>query len=450
MMSVSKATSTSLSSGESVNVWYGLLMGVCGCVGLLLLGFISYYCYKIRQDKQRRSTMPSSRYESSHLLTRTNLDWPTAMAPTASANIYLSPIPEEFHDADDVYDEGTRDKDYVKQFCDQSEEFMWLDKPALYMGKNRSKRMYLLGRASMPQVTAARFNLSVTTEKRYTQLLCTIFPPAAHTMDLVLLRAFFKHLHTHCPHVLPVLEIDQMPESRKMLCITPYVPQGSLKDYIFHRCKTAMVQIPYHHKYKRHGTGKPLGHSTISRYGRDILLGMLELEHAGLPYYQLHSGNVLLHADQATLSGYEAIFFQPTSPTATAVAPQTSPIRLFGQLLFEMVFGSEWTPNRMRLDGSISYGTLKPPVDQVHEVLDAIFAPNADATLTIESILAMPLFRKSPPRPVRSFSRRDQLLMDKSKDSLMKQRLSPEMQALVKAVVQANHEPADAIVIQVA
>ncbi|CAK4183379.1 unnamed protein product [Aphanomyces euteiches] len=435
-----------------INTWYALVMGMGGCIGLLLLGFISYWCYKLRQDRRRKRSAvasTSSRYESSRLLSRTNLDWPSlpsgSLKSSSSGNLYLSPIPEEFHNDDDMYDEVNRDKEFVKSFCDASEEYMWLDRPALYMGKNRTKSMYLLGRASMPQLGHANFN----SDKRFTQLLCTVFPPSKYAAaDLPLLKSFFKHIQDVYPRVLPVLDIQQIPETNKMVVVTPYVPQGSLKDYIFHRCKTAMVQIPYHHKYKRHGSGKPLGHSTIARYGRDILLGMQELQQAGLPYYQLHSGNVLLLGDQATLSGYESTFFEPT--TSETIRP--SPIKLFGQLIFEMVFGSEWSPNRMRMDGTLSYGTLNASTDQMQfqDVLDVIFAPNS--TATIETLLEMPLFRRSTPKIVRSFTRRDQLLEVKTQ---YKRQPTREMQELVKAALKnvpppEEHEPMVSIVIQVA
>ncbi|ETV70299.1 SLOB protein kinase, variant [Aphanomyces astaci] len=374
-----------LHAAHGLNVWYATAMGLCGCLGLLLLGFISYWCFKLRQDSRRRRSVVllSNRnsYESSHLLQRASLDWPSSMTTSSmmtlplsssSTSLYLSPIPEELRSMcseDDEFDDFNRDKEFVQDFCDQSEDYVWLDKPALYMGKNRLKRMYLLGRAtsSLAQLTS-RGRLGGGGESKH--VLCSLFPTTAAAMqaeDLSALRAFFHYVQEQCPHVLPVLGIHLMPSADKVMVLTPYVPQGSLKDYIYHRCKTAVVQIPYHHKYRRHSTGKPVGHSTLARYGRDILVGMLELQHAGLAYPQLQSGNVLLHGDQATLSGYEASFFQPESPQ------DVSPVTLFGRVFFEMVFGCEWTASRLNPDGTVAYGTLQPPTDHVLLLLCCVF-----------------------------------------------------------------------------
>ncbi|KAF0702546.1 hypothetical protein AaE_015857, partial [Aphanomyces astaci] len=353
-----------LHAAHGLNVWYATAMGLCGCLGLLLLGFISYWCFKLRQDSRRRRSVVllSNRnsYESSHLLQRASLDWPSSMTTSSmmtlplsssSTSLYLSPIPEELRSmcSEDVRVPSPSlpllllTPSTFLDFCDQSEyvrlsihsisiprlhtyllhhrDYVWLDKPALYMGKNRSKRMYLLGRAtsSLAQLTS-RGRLGGGGESKH--VLCSLFPTTAAAMqaeDLSALRAFFHYVQEQCPHVLPVLGIHLVPSTDKVMVLTPYVPQGSLKDYIYHRCKTAVVQ--------------------------------------GLAYPQLQSGNVLLHGDQATLSGYEASFFQLESPQ------DVSPVTLFGRVFFEMVFGCEWTASRLNPDGTVAYGTLQPPTD---------------------------------------------------------------------------------------
>ncbi|RHY80657.1 hypothetical protein DYB26_011994, partial [Aphanomyces astaci] len=272
-----------LHAAHGLNVWYATAMGLCGCLGLLLLGFISYWCFMLRQDSRRRRSVVllSNRnsYESSHLLQRASLDWPSSMTTSSmmtlplsssSTSLYLSPIPEELRsmcseDVRDEFDDFNRDKEFVQDFCDQSEyvrlsihsisiprlhtyllhhrDYVWLDKPALYMGKNRSKRMYLLGRAtsSLAQLTS-RGRLGGGGESKH--VLCSLFPTTAAAMqaeDLSALRAFFHYVQEQCPHVLPVLGIHLVPSTDKVMVLTPYVPQGSLKDYIYHRCKTAVA-----------------------------------------------------------------------------------------------------------------------------------------------------------------------------------------------------------------
>ncbi|RHY92820.1 hypothetical protein DYB31_008422 [Aphanomyces astaci] len=272
-----------LHAAHGLNVWYATAMGLCGCLGLLLLGFISYWCFMLRQDSRRRRSVVllSNSYESSHLLQRASLDWPSSMTTSSmmtlplsssSTSLYLSPIPEELRsmcseDVRDEFDDFNRDKEFVQDFCDQSEyvrlsihsisiprlhtyllhhrDYVWLDKPALYMGKNRSKRMYLLGRAtsSLAQLTS-RGRLGGGGESKH--VLCSLFPTTAAAMqaeDLSALRAFFHYVQEQCPHVLPVLGIHLVPSTDKVMVLTPYVPQGSLKDYIYHRCKTAVVQV---------------------------------------------------------------------------------------------------------------------------------------------------------------------------------------------------------------
>ncbi|RHY37006.1 hypothetical protein DYB38_013095 [Aphanomyces astaci] len=138
-----------LHAAHGLNVWYATAMGLCGCLGLLLLGFISYWCFKLRQDSRR----------------------------------------------------------------------------PLYMGKNRSKRMYLLGRAtsSLAQLTS-RGRLGGGGESKH--VLCSLFPTTAAAMqaeDLSALRAFFHYVQEQCPHVLPVLGIHLMPSTDKVMVLTPYV-----------------------------------------------------------------------------------------------------------------------------------------------------------------------------------------------------------------------------------
>ncbi|RHY60176.1 hypothetical protein DYB34_011020 [Aphanomyces astaci] len=105
--------------------------------------------------------------------------------------------------------------------------------------------MYLLGRAtsSLAQLTS-RGRLGGGGESKH--VLCSLFPTTAAAMqaeDLSALRAFFHYVQEQCPHVLPVLGIHLVPSTDKVMVLTPYVPQGSLKDYIYHRCKTAVVQV---------------------------------------------------------------------------------------------------------------------------------------------------------------------------------------------------------------
>ncbi|OQS02402.1 hypothetical protein THRCLA_05223, partial [Thraustotheca clavata] len=376
-----------------VQVTIGVAIGLAACL-------IIYILYECIRRLRARPLDRISRFESSHLLARTDMEWPIILPEVSQS--FLSPIPEETYNGNDdvetAYGVATKEKEFCKAYCENSKEYMWLDKPALYMGRSRTKRMYLIGQAA--QNNGYSFHNSYMSSFRK-QYVLTMYPTQAQNMiDVPLLKEIIAQIAL-CPQVVPVLDVFMMNHATtpRIAAITPWMNQGSLKDYIFHRSQTMILPMPYHKKFKRYGSGKPLASSAIARLGRDILLGMQQLQSLGIPSYHLHTGNILMEYEQVRLTGYEALLFQAgrlDSPQPV-VHDSNLPLILFGHVLYEMTFGVELTPDRLGDDGVPTYANLCKPSDRILDVLDAIFLRQEN--LSIESLLQMPLFIPRAQRP---------------------------------------------------
>ncbi|OQR86345.1 hypothetical protein ACHHYP_10646 [Achlya hypogyna] len=386
--------------------WLDVLEGVA--IGLAVcLAALCAYDLVVRCRLRRRKAL--GRYETSHLLARTDMNWPVIMPDVAQS--FLSPIAEEHagEDADDgetAYGIATREKELCKAFCAASSTFDWLDKPALYMGRNRAKRLYLLGQASGAGPGYTNTYMSSFRKQYVMSIYDGVVPDVALVRDLMAQLAL-------CPQVVPVVDVAVLDAAMpRVAAISPWMNQGSLKDYIVHRSQTMLLSMPYSKKFKRYGIGRPLASSAIARFGRDILLGMQQLHALGIPCVHLHTGNLLIEYEQVRIGGYEALLFQAgrlASP-APAVDDDPLPLRLFAYVLFEMAFGVELTPGRLDQDGRPVLANLHRPSDRVLDVLNTLF--DGDPSLSIESLLKMPLFLPRAQRPSK-FQRR---MMAKSSD----------------------------------
>ncbi|EQC32831.1 SLOB protein kinase [Saprolegnia diclina VS20] len=412
--------------------WLHLLAGVAVGLAACLAAYGLYELYR----RCTRRPKPINRYESSHLLARADMDWPVLMPDVAQS--YLSPIPEERHNEDldeteSAYGIATREKAFCKEYCETSTAFDWLDKPALYMGRNRAKRLYLLGQASSGGNSFHHRSYMSSFRKQYLLSMYPSLPTDAATLSL--LQALMAQIAL-CPQVVPVLDVAYLDhETPRMAAISPWMNQGSLKDYIVHRSQTMLLSMPYHKKFKRYGVGRPLASSAIARMGRDILLGMQQLQSLGIPSYHLHTGNILMEYEQVRVGGYEALLFQAgrlQSPISDS-DDKTLPLTLFGHVLFEMAFGVELSRNRLDDDGQPIYANLHRPSDRVQDVLDAIFQDQRHG-LSIESLLQMPLFLPRAQRP----SKLQRRMLAKASEPPSPV-LTEEMKTYVEACVSAFH-----------
>jgi len=216
--------------------------------------------------------------------------------------------------------------------------------------------------------------------------------PEASTVDLKIeaTKAVFcgmleglKH-----PYILPVLEVDYIPEKEFLVTFRPLTKSGSIRDLIHN----AKPRDPYARKYDK--TGKQLSLRLIREYGRQILEALLFLRSRRIPFPQLHSGNVILDREKKTcrLTEVESslINIEPRYSRLLAETPAASEVDVealcFGHVLYEMACGFELSSPVL---------DCVPPhcYREVGEVLEGIFNPNGDDALTsIKSLLRHPLF----------------------------------------------------------
>ena len=216
-----------------------------------------------------------------------------------------------------------------------------------------------------------------------------------------------------CPRLLPTLHVDVLPDVAKACVYRRYVPLGSLRDHIHH---VTDPTLPHGLKYGRPlldvassasvveqqasasspaaaavsrslssagilssprktaggghaGSSKPglsaaggppvrrgpapLPAHLISKFGREVLEGLIALKSLGLPCPHLHAGNVFLELHgtgqlpTCRISEYELALLgastgagQLARPTNTAASEE---LVCFGHILYEMVTGVELT-----------------------------------------------------------------------------------------------------------
>lgn len=202
---------------------------------------------------------------------------------------------------------------------------------------------------------------------------------------------FFRFMMGKIQHPLLCMpEVDTLAEPRnKAITIRPFFAKGSLRD-IIHKA------TPSHAFVRKYGRkSKSLSVEAISRFGRQILDGLLFLQQVPLAFPHLHCGNILVNHDlksiklsevENTLLGLEPYYFLERGH---AIAPE---VECFGHVLYEMIHG-EPKPTLRETDPGQPVPLLPPCEGVVYQILESIFEPELDSEpVTLESLIQLPLF----------------------------------------------------------
>ena len=252
------------------------------------------------------------------------------------------------------------------------------------------------------------------------------------------------------------------PQQGRLFVVREWGRKGSLRDVLY-GIKGSRTRERFGSKY---GNSATLSSSTPSSraplvgisekklraWGRHVLEALVSVRSKGLVVDSLHSGNVIVGADDvARISEIEGTILglDRLRPTVSLLAPLEArgveiDVLLFGHLLFELTYGLELaaiTPNAHfagKLGGSVKSGGTKPKAknnttatsgtsggaETVEAVLEMIFEPppleqydaanpnaadddesaarGAGAThsvVTPAALLAQPFFAQAPPPP---------------------------------------------------
>jgi len=148
------------------------------------------------------------------------------------------------------------------------------------------------------------------------------------------------------PFFTPPLLIEQEVTSGKVFIIRPLSKHGSLMDVLHGKAN------PLDESGKKYATRpKPMKAEDIAIYGRQILLAVKALKDFGIPYPQLHLGNVMVGAkQQITLTDLEdtllgATRFPLLQPHMEDGDTTSIEVLMFGKLIFELAVGCPQTVN---------------------------------------------------------------------------------------------------------
>jgi hypothetical protein len=200
-------------------------------------------------------------------------------------------------------------------------------------------------------------------------------------------------------HVLGILNIAFAPSTSSAFIFTWFSPSGSLRDLIR---KVSNPLLPAADKYGQPQDTDRMKPQQIIKFGAQILDGLIYLERAGLPYYHLHAGNVIIIGDNAYLSDFESSLFGLHPPLAgrlqkLKVHPQMA---AFGALMLEMLTGVASLPGR---GANVLLTEIQPfPKDprfstRMTDLLTEIFS---DPSLTFADVRLMEPFRSVDNAPL--------------------------------------------------
>ncbi|XP_055999127.1 PX domain-containing protein kinase-like protein isoform X2 [Ostrea edulis] len=203
------------------------------------------------------------------------------------------------------------------------------------------------------------------------------------------LSAIMKLLPTiQHPHICPVT-FSTTTESGG-LTIRAFLEKGSLRDTIC-KCK------PKNHFLKKYANPKSystLDLNAVKIVGKQILEALKFLHEKGLPYGNLHAGNVVLEGGNCRLldlenwllglPSYYRSFFTQFKKINTC---ELIDVYCFGQLLYELLYGKQ-----LLTASCDSFPPSSPP--EIRSVLESILSSEAckGGLPTIEDLLSHPFF----------------------------------------------------------
>jgi serine/threonine protein kinase len=172
----------------------------------------------------------------------------------------------------------------------QCKQFEWQEKYLFGIGSRTDKNHYLV---TAKENKGMEFLMSMI---RQTHTPCgkSIGPTMRKT-----LLAFRKN-----PYIADVVEAGA--DRKVFYFFLPLYRKGSLRDYM-HK---ASPKNHYAKKYPMDKKIAPLPGKKVSRWGRQILEGLLALEAKGLRHIHLSASNIMVDEDDIVVAGIENIFLQ--------------------------------------------------------------------------------------------------------------------------------------------
>jgi len=212
-------------------------------------------------------------------------------------------------------------------------------------------------------------------------------PPVAYTTPRYdnLIRSFLLTLTQSHPFLLPIMDVGFSYDKRTAFVCRPFVTHGSLRDKLWSAGDpTAPISVKYpaldsdndHYSI----SPRPFKLAQIARYGKQILHALVYLDQVGLPFVNLHLGNVLYIADEDKVvlseveSGLLGLYPRHMKRLMRA-GPHDPVVVAFAMLLFEMATGRQMPIPRYPRFPALE--ALSGEYDQIADIIKFIFLPRA-------------------------------------------------------------------------
>ncbi|KAF2074987.1 hypothetical protein CYY_003726 [Polysphondylium violaceum] len=197
-------------------------------------------------------------------------------------------------------------------------------------------------------------------------------------------RTIIKSLELH-PFISVPLVVDFIQDKSVGVSIRPFYAKGSLRDYI-HQAKPK--NGTYSQRYETHFS---LNEKIISKFGRQILEGLLFLKENNFPYFHLNCGNILLDDSTCLISDFENAFLGLKPRYADFITKFSdkldAEVLTFGLVLFEMGCGYE-----VENPEAVEIGIPSHCHPEVKKVLESIFKPWYGNPPTLEELTKIEFF----------------------------------------------------------
>lgn len=221
------------------------------------------------------------------------------------------------------------------------------------------------------------------------------------------------------PYVLDCLDMGYSKDETYAFFLRPWSPEGSLRDFIHQVQPTQKFHVKYKELRDRQSP-RGISVENIRMFGRQILEGLAYFRALGIPYVNLHSGNVILFGGMCKLTDYEDCFCGPKTHAFMKLCKYKSSdpiVSAFGLMLYEMANGYALPT------GSVIITADKPGYTLVNQVLNLIF----DKGTTFRELLDHSFFQvKVHTINLDQHSRPDSYVKDSKPTQRMLSRLTAE------------------------
>ncbi|KAL7683705.1 putative protein kinase [Plasmopara halstedii] len=261
------------------------------------------------------------------------------------------------------------------KYCRQYPLFRWREEAFPSIGRRAEKYYFRVDMLNLHQEKSGEMLFMLLPS----QLSLLDFQKGTTLYRLKALLVTLKH-----PYILPILDMYYSKDKQALLFVQPFVPTGSLKDYIY---RVNDPSQPFNVKYHPENA-RPLPFDEIAKFSRQILEALNGLRSKGIMYDHLKSTNVVIDEGNARLTDLYlpllAIDRYNESRILTVSLEEQMDIDLllFGHLLYEMATGMELSSTQP------SQSVLKELGPEITDVLNAIFYNYDNSLLVVDDVNA--------------------------------------------------------------